>query len=152
MYPNTRRLYNDNGSGQIEYNQQNPENFFNSNEIPKPKYIGGIGDTCDNDNSQCHADLYCYSKTCSHWSPYNIPFKNKSVIVQRSSEANLQLCTYKEDCKGGWVCVNQTCQLPVGVKEGFGGIQNFGPKKGQVKYTTHHQNSGRNYYLYDETR
>lgn len=39
MYPNTRIAYTENGSGRIENNQQNPENFFNSNEIDRKSVV-----------------------------------------------------------------------------------------------------------------
>ena len=150
MFPGTRITYTENGSGRVEYNAYNTEDFLNSNEIPKPKYVGGLGDTCD-DNSQCHSDLYCYSKTCSHWSPFQIPFENKSIYVKRSPYSNSQLCTYKEDCPGGWVCVNQTCQMPSS-REGFKTQKIETKPERTIRYTSHKQNSGKNYYLYDETK
>lgn len=148
----TRRTHWENGSGNIEYNAYNTEDFLNSNEIPRPKYIGSIGDHCEN-KSQCHANLYCYSNLCSHWSPIDIPYDNKEIIIQRSPNADVRLCTYAEDCPGGWVCINQTCQLPANVqsqKEGF--LMRSGQQKQSAYMSKRKGNSGKNYYLYDQTR
>jgi len=151
------RKYYEDGSGRVEYNAYNGENFLNPGDIPGPKYIGSLGDECEN-KSQCHEKLYCYSGICSNWSPINLPFQDKSVYIQRNPNSDSRLCTYPEDCPDKWVCVNQTCQLPVSVtvnqREGFKAKstqqQNMNR---QPMYTSKTKaNSGRNFYLYDETK
>ena len=159
------RKYYEDGSGRVEYNAYNGENYLNSGDIPQPQYIGGLNDQCEN-KSQCSEQLYCYSGICSHWNPDGLPVKDKSIYIQRQSNADARLCTYKEDCPGGWVCVNQTCQLPVqnyqidqSRREGFitraNSPQENPPKpqiQKQIGYTSKYRaNSGRNYYSYDET-
>ena len=177
----TTRNYNEDGSGTVEYNAYNGENFLNSGEIPQPKYIGGIGDGC-NTGSQCHENLYCYSGVCSNWNPIGNPFKDQSVYIRRSPYSEVRMCTYREDCPGEWVCVNHTCQLPVieskeskeskePKREGFKSqsqpisssqplsssqqpvTSNTNRQNVQPMYTSKYKaNSGRNYYLYDETK
>lgn len=152
--PSTTRNYYEDGSGRVEYNAYNTENYLNSGDIPQPKYIGGLGDGCEN-KSQCHEKLYCYSGVCSHWNPIGVPVQDKSVYIQRSPYADVRMCTYREDCPGGWVCVNQTCQRPVpeSQKEGFKSRYSQSSVNRQPMYTSKTKaNSGKNYYLYDETR
>lgn len=149
-----RKFYEE-GSGRVEYNAYNAENFLNSDEIPEPKYIGGLGDGCEN-KSQCHEKLYCYSGVCSHWNPIGIPVQDQSVYIQRSPNADVKMCTYREDCPGGWVCVNQTCQMPVPASQREGFKSRSVPAQEmsrQPMYTSKRKaNSGRNFYLYDETK
>lgn len=150
MSNSSSRKYYEDGSGRIEYNAYNNENYLNSGDTSQSKYIGGLNDQCEN-KSQCHEQLYCYSGICSHWNPDGLPVKDKSIYIQRSANADVRLCTYREDCPGGWVCVNQTCQLPAqNQREGFK-TRVVRPQK-QVVYTSKYKaNSGRNYYSYDET-
>ena len=152
--PSTSRKYNEDGSGRVEYNTYNTENYTYPDEITPPKYMGGLGDSCEN-KSQCHEKLYCYSGVCSHWNPIGIPVQDQSIYVQRSPNADVRMCTYKEDCPGGWVCVNQTCQLPVPTsqREGFKSQSSTKQSVGrQSTYTSKYKAKyGRNYYLYDET-
>ena len=149
------RKYYEDGSGRVEYNAYNSENFLNYDEIPEPKYIGSLGDECEN-KSQCHEKLYCYSGVCSHWNPVGTPVQDQPVYIQRSPNADVRMCTYKEDCDGGWVCVNQTCQIPVPTsqREGFKTRSVYHQNMSrQPMYTSKTKaNSGRNFYLYDETK
>ena len=120
---NGRMNYED-GSGKVEYNAFNNENYSTLNNINPPQIIGGIGETCKS-NSGCNSKLYCYQSSndntgiCSEWSPFNIPYSNKVIMVSRPQSSLNTLCTYKEDCNGNSVCVNNTCQYHS--KEGFNG-------------------------------
>ncbi|MDD4931394.1 MAG: hypothetical protein PHG66_04615 [Candidatus Colwellbacteria bacterium] len=150
----SNRVYNENGSGNVEYNSMNFQNYLNSGSIPTPKYIGSLGDICEN-KSQCHEKLYCYSGVCSHWNPFDDQFQDRSVTVYKSDSDLVQMCTYREDCPGGWVCVNQTCQMPVPAsqREGFKTRSVPQNMSRQPMYTSKRKaNSGRNFYLYDETK
>lgn len=155
MSYSTSRKYYEDGSGRVEYNAYNDENYSRSGDNFQSTYIGGLGDTCENKN-QCHTNLYCYSGICSHWNSFSDPFKDQPIYIQRSANADVRLCTYKEDCPGGWVCVNQTCQLPAVVspeknKEGFS--TNSAQPSRQLSYSSKYKaNSGKNYYSYNNTR
>jgi len=135
-------------------NSFHSENFYRLGEIPHPQYIGGRGDTCRT-NTECHENLYCYSGICSHWNPIQQPEKRIVSPMLPPSPDFSKICTRKEDCQGGWMCVNNRCQL----KEGFANVspptqptqstreKNVQNLANTLSYTSKFKsNFGKNYY------